>query len=272
MMFPCQITVKALTPKQSRSNESKSVNHTTLPFQPGGGFQEEIMLKFCVLGSGSKGNATYIYINGHHYLIDCGFTKPGLQKRLAHINRDVSDIEAIIITHEHNDHQRPWIYSDRLAVNPGQVDPYPEFTAFPLSHDVPCYGYTITDPLTGYKIGLVTDTGEITEEALGHLFDCSALLVECNYTIEMLIDCPYPVERTERIASEVGHLRDECAIELIGSVAWPGLKHLVAIHLSSNNINPILLRHDLQSIKELPPSCTVEISKQDKPTELRVLL
>jgi phosphoribosyl 1,2-cyclic phosphodiesterase len=227
------------------------------------------MIKFSVLGTGSQGNSTYIYIDGHHYLIDCGFTKPNLQKRLDTINRDVAYIEGVFVTHNHNDHQKPWMKD--MIIDPGKIDSFPGIESFQLSHDTPCVGYTFTDE-AGNKLGLVTDTGIVPEEAIGHLLECNALLIECNYDIELLINSPYPVERNERIASEQGHLRDECAIEVIRTVAHEGLKHLVAIHLSGNNINKDLLRFDLKSIKELPKDCAVEISGQREPLKLQVMM
>lgn len=229
------------------------------------------MLKVCCLGSGSQGNSTYIYIDGHHYLVDCGFTKPGLQKRLDTINRDVSDIEKVFVTHDHKDHVKPWILNEHLVFKQFMPEKPEGISIFPLSHDTPCVGYTFTDS-DGHKVGLVTDTGYIPEEALKHLLGCSILLIECNYNIEELIDCPYPIERQERIASEQGHLRDECAIETIRTVAGPELEHLIAIHLSSSNINPSLLGFELKTIPELPKGCKVHISSQRKPTEMMVVM
>ncbi|MBL0716856.1 MAG: MBL fold metallo-hydrolase, partial [Desulfosarcina sp.] len=40
------------------------------------------MVKVCVLGSGSKGNAVYINLGGYEILIDAGFTYKELNRRL----------------------------------------------------------------------------------------------------------------------------------------------------------------------------------------------
>ena len=235
------------------------------------------MIKFSVLGSGSKGNATYIYIDGHHFLVDCGFTKPGLKKRLAHINRNVDDIEGVFITHTHNDHIKPWIKSEGLVVTAPEKDGvapetktiiHPKVSKFDLSHDSPCVGYTFIDN-DGNKLAIVSDTGCVPEEAIEQMFDCTALLIETNYDIDNLITCNYPVERVDRIASTNGHLRNECAAEVVEMVACDKLKYLVGIHLSSSNNHPDLARFCLKSAGT---GAEVVISDQKVPTKLMVMM
>ena len=62
------------------------------------------MISFCVLGSGSKGNAVYVESNETALLIDCGFSGKEVSARLASIGKELDRIEAILVTHEHNDH------------------------------------------------------------------------------------------------------------------------------------------------------------------------
>jgi phosphoribosyl 1,2-cyclic phosphodiesterase len=61
-------------------------------------------MKFSVLGSGSKGNATYLEAGETAILIDAGMSGIELQRRLAAIGVELSFINAILLTHEHNDH------------------------------------------------------------------------------------------------------------------------------------------------------------------------
>jgi len=42
-------------------------------------------MRFCVLGSGSSGNSTFVEHGGVRILIDAGFTKAQLEKRLRSI-------------------------------------------------------------------------------------------------------------------------------------------------------------------------------------------
>ena len=61
-------------------------------------------MRFCVLGSGSKGNSTFIEGGGTRILIDAGFSGIELERRLASIAVDIATVSAILVTHEHGDH------------------------------------------------------------------------------------------------------------------------------------------------------------------------
>src|SRR5437879_960180 len=57
-----------------------------------------------VLGSGSRGNATFVKTDGLRLLIDAGMSRKEIAKRLESIGEDPDGIDAVVITHEHNDH------------------------------------------------------------------------------------------------------------------------------------------------------------------------
>ena len=234
------------------------------------------MIKFSVLGSGSKGNSIYMCIDGKHILIDCGFSKKEMNSRLAPLGRSMDDIEFIFITHNHRDHYAAWLQKDITRKVYTKIRPQ-EFSfikSFPLSHDSEhgSIGYVVNDE-AGNRVVVILDTGCIPEEILPNLFDCAAVLIETNYDIDMLIDSPYPSELQERISSDVGHLRGECAAEAVGMVAWPGLQYVCALHLSSNCINPVLARFELEKeLRDVVPGCEIVISDQKIPTKLMVVM
>ena len=62
------------------------------------------MVTLSVLGSGSRGNATFIKTDTVRILIDAGLSRRELAKRLESIGEDPDGIDAVLITHEHNDH------------------------------------------------------------------------------------------------------------------------------------------------------------------------
>jgi phosphoribosyl 1,2-cyclic phosphodiesterase len=223
------------------------------------------MIKIVVLGSGSSGNATYIDIDGRRFLVDCGFTKPATTKRLATFGRTIEDIEGVLVSHDHKDHTSPWIVRDGLLIKDTAGTP---FTTFELSHDEPCVGYTAKDK-DGNKIAIISDTGCVQEEAIKHLFGCSVILIETNYDVFMLAQSSYPVERMERIVSEDGHLRSECAAEVVEMVACEKLKYIVCMHLSSSNNHPDLVRFCMNSIGT---KAEVVISEQKKPSRMITIL
>ena len=61
-------------------------------------------IRVSVLGSGSRGNATYIRTEKVRLLIDCGLGPRTLAKRLRSIGEDPDRIDAVFVTHEHTDH------------------------------------------------------------------------------------------------------------------------------------------------------------------------
>src|SRR5215475_3017964 len=57
-----------------------------------------------VLGSGSRGNSTFIRTDQVRLLIDAGICRRELARRLESIGEDPAGIDAVLVTHEHNDH------------------------------------------------------------------------------------------------------------------------------------------------------------------------
>ena len=62
-------------------------------------------MRFASLGSGSKGNGTLIDDGEHCLLIDLGFTLKESIRRISRLGILPEQIDAILVTHEHADHQ-----------------------------------------------------------------------------------------------------------------------------------------------------------------------
>src|SRR6202000_1191215 len=62
------------------------------------------MMRMTVLASGSKGNSTVIASSRTRVLVDAGLSCRELLKRMAIAGEDPSQLDAILITHEHQDH------------------------------------------------------------------------------------------------------------------------------------------------------------------------
>lgn len=62
------------------------------------------MMRMTVLASGSKGNSTVISSSRTRVLVDAGLSCRELLKRMALAGEDASTLDAILITHEHQDH------------------------------------------------------------------------------------------------------------------------------------------------------------------------
>ena len=62
------------------------------------------MLKFCSLYSGSSGNSLLLQTDKSNILIDAGVSSKKIENALCSININPTEINAILITHEHSDH------------------------------------------------------------------------------------------------------------------------------------------------------------------------
>ncbi len=217
----------------------------------------------CVLGSGSRGNVSYLRAGGQHCLIDAGLSYTEISRRLAANGLSMQDIRHVFITHEHSDHisalkvmtkrhrmnvyctsktylqisgflntQNAVVFSDK----PFSVDGL-DITPFPVNHDaVDPVGYTFS--FHGRKISVTTDLGTAPADVAEHLNNSDILMIESNHDEEMLWNGPYAWPLKERIAGQNGHLSNRQAAELISSLNHSRLKHILLAHLSQENNHP----------------------------------
>lgn len=244
------------------------------------------MIKFCVLGSGSKGNCVFMEIDGDKFLLDAGLPYQVLKKRLSLINKDINTVQAVFVTHEHNDHCQAIpgltknnpdikIYSDHYNnISHGEAIIREKYTVEPflLSHDTICHGFRVEDHHSNALV-YVTDTGIIPDVSLPFISTCNALILEFNYDVTLLTDGPYPIELQERIFSDQGHLLNEDAGNLIDKIAWPGLLYVVCCHLSSTNNNADFATYEAQrGLGKYVAECQVCVAQQNCATDMMVLI
>ena len=63
-------------------------------------------MRLAVLGSGSGGNSLIIESGGRRLLVDAGFSCRQIERRLEGLGEDLSHVDALLLTHEHQDHCR----------------------------------------------------------------------------------------------------------------------------------------------------------------------
>lgn len=227
-------------------------------------------MRFASLGSGSRGNALLVEAGRTRILLDCGFSVRETETRLARLGVEARQLDAILVTHEHDDHVGGvarlaarhgipvWLTHGTLRVTPAisgaQVrvfDPHQRFTLgdlevepFPVPHDAaePAQ-YVFGDG--AHRLGVLTDIGEPTPHVAATLSGCDALVLECNHDAEMLARGPYAPPLKRRIAGPLGHLDNGTAAALLASLDNRRLRHLVASHLSETNNTPELARNAL---------------------------
>ena len=62
------------------------------------------MITVASLGSGSSGNALLVRAGSTLLLVDCGFTMKETIARMYKLGVTPSDIDAVLLSHEHGDH------------------------------------------------------------------------------------------------------------------------------------------------------------------------
>src|SRR5262245_13176707 len=70
------------------------------------GMDSAMTMEFCVLASGSSGNASLVRANGLGVLLDVGLGPRLLARRLGEVGSDWYGIHAALLTHTHGDHWR----------------------------------------------------------------------------------------------------------------------------------------------------------------------
>lgn len=216
-------------------------------------------MRIKVLASGSKGNSTLIISNDTKILIDVGISYSKIKKYLVDEDINISELNAIIITHAHKDHilglaslikkenLLVYIKSDhyeeiKKIINPDNIvivdkdvleinDLKIEYLR--MSHDTFCYSFIISD---GYKkIYYVTDTGYINRRYKSKIKNMDMYLIEANHNETMLMEGPYPLILKQRVVSDTGHMSNKYVASLLKEIVGENTEYIVLMHISENN-------------------------------------
>ena len=225
------------------------------------------------LGSGSRGNGTLIEDGDTCLLVDLGFSVRETVHRLERLDRLPSDINAVLVTHEHSDHiggVLPFILRfdipvfmtagtrdsraftkicEKLGVfNPVECfSPHKPFTIGGITIEPVAVPHDASEPCqfvfsnSVHRVGLLTDTGYITPHVQRQFQNLDVLLLESNYDPEMLDSGPYPYRLKHRISGSQGHLSNAQAASLLAGIDIRRLQHLVISHISEKNNLPGLV-------------------------------
>jgi phosphoribosyl 1,2-cyclic phosphodiesterase len=229
------------------------------------------MVRFASLGSGSRGNALIVEAGATRIMLDCGFSFAETCARLGRLGLEPHHIDAVIVTHEHDDHmcgaaqfviqmQIPVYMTSGTRAATGRkfkrahcicFDPHAPFQIrdllihpFPVPHDAREPAQCVFDD-GAVRLGVLTDVGTPTPHIRHMLSGCAALVLECNYDEELLRTGPYPPTLKARIGSRYGHLQNGDSARLLASLDVSRLQHIVAAHLSETNNTPQLARSAL---------------------------
>ncbi|MCP4187174.1 MAG: MBL fold metallo-hydrolase, partial [Gammaproteobacteria bacterium] len=112
--------------------------------------------------------------------------------------------------------------------------------------------FIFEDRTGGRKLGLLTDTGHITNHIVDAYNDLHGLLLEFNYDEVMLDQGPYPLSIKQRVAGDLGHLSNEQSVSLLRRIKTSQLSCLIAGHISENNNSPDLVTMQLDQLNDIP--------------------
>jgi phosphoribosyl 1,2-cyclic phosphodiesterase len=252
-------------------------------------------MRVVVLGSGSGGNAVVVESGGHRILIDAGFSAREIGKRMKAVGCDPDSIEAIVLTHEHQDHCRGAsrfakrrslpVYATsgtlegaRLAdpiaykaqtLRSGEEREVAGFSIIPfaLPHDAREPVGVLIEDSAGRRVGLLGDCGSRTQLAWGRLREVDLLILETNHDLEMLRSGPYPWSLKQRVASRHGHLSNREAADGLDDLVHDHLQWIVLYHLSRTNNLPALAAAAVGSALDRNGcGASLVLSEQDRPT------
>jgi phosphoribosyl 1,2-cyclic phosphodiesterase len=234
-----------------------------------------MVLTVCVLGSGSSGNCIYVASPQTRILIDGGLSGRETKRRLSQVGVDIAVIDAVCVTHEHDDHRSSLGVLQRkhgisLYANAGTIEAMDrspklrglawnvfstgatfrigDLTIEPFSVPHDSYdpvGFVVASEAG--RIGIVTDMGMPTTLIRDRLSSCAVVIIEANHDEQMLMDAERPWPLKQRIAGRQGHLSNRQAAELLASIAGPRLKAAFLAHLSRECNQPELA---LRTVRE----------------------
>jgi len=224
-------------------------------------------LRVLSLQSGSDGNCIYVEGAGTRLLFDAGISSKQAEKRLRAHGRTLSDVDALLISHDHSDHTLcagvfhrmyglPLFITEdayrAAAQTIGDVDidavncfhagdrlQFGGLTVetLPTAHDGHgCVAFVVE--AAGRRLGILTDLGHVFNGLAEAVESLDAVVLESNYDPEMLETGRYPRFLKERIMGPGGHISNVEAAHLLRDHAGERMKWACLAHLSGHNNTP----------------------------------
>lgn len=230
-------------------------------------------MEFCCLGSGSKGNATLIRFGRSLVMVDNGFSVKYIEACFAERGLDMSDLVAVLVTHEHSDHvmgvgplsrrhkvpvyatagtfrspklnklfQATHVCCDSVfSIKCPETDQLLSVKPIAVPHDSFQSSQFVFDDGT-CKLGILTDLGSISDHITQQYSGLDALLLEANHDVPLLRSGPYPPSLKVRVEGNWGHLSNEQAAQLLSAIDKNKLHTVVLGHISEKNNNIELVK------------------------------
>lgn len=214
-----------------------------------------LAMRFTVLASGSRGNASFLEADGFGLLIDMGLGPRQLARRLHLAGLSWSRINAVLLSHTHGDHWNARtishlvhrqitlfchddharelaaispalrvLESQRLVrrYNEGQQLSLAGWHCDPIAvaHDSqPTFGFRFSSPADlfspGWALVYLSDLGTWDDALARVVGDADVLALEFNHDVAMQRSSGRPAVLINRVLGNEGHLSNEQAAELL---------------------------------------------------------
>lgn len=248
------------------------------------------------LQSGSNGNCIYVEAGSLRLLFDAGICGVDAERRLACHGRDIRDVDAVVISHDHADHVRyAGVYQRKyklpLYMTPrtldiseqrhklGRLDNVHFFLSggtlafgevsvrtIPTPHDS-VDGSAFVIECGPKRLGILTDLGHSFEGLSSVISSLDAVFIESNYDQAMLARGPYPEFLKRRIQGPGGHISNNEAARLLTS--GKRLKWACLAHLSEHNNHPQVALQTHRNL--LNNSLVLHVAGRHKATDILVV-
>lgn len=215
---------------------------------------------FCVLGSGSSGNAALLKTPHAQVLIDIGFSPQELALRMTGTGASWESLDAVVITHLHADHIKRTCFKfcarhevevychedharkleefgsfrqlKRMELartydgQPFEIGGAVRFFPLELPHDSPpTFGFRIEAPADDGQIrrlGYLADLGECDDAITREMFGVDLLALEFNHDEHMQRRSGRHPSLIQRVMGRDGHLSNRQAAEVFRRVLESG--------------------------------------------------
>jgi len=254
-------------------------------------------IRIDILASGSKGNSALLRSPQSTVLIDAGLSHRELGRRLTLLGCDLAQVEAVFVTHAHTDHVRALKLLSRRSglsimasadcldqlslaskkrcrvqiLQANQAIDFADLHVLPLAtaHDAAGSLAFRFDIAHCVRLGWATDLGCVDDALLAGLDACHYLGLEANHDLEMLQQGPYPWFLKQRVSSDQGHLSNVQSADLLQALLHPGLRQVVALHLSEKNNVPNLAQSALKKVLDASGlNVDLRLAAQDQMTAM----
>ena len=217
---------------------------------------EDLVITFS-LQSGSIGNSIYVEAGAVRLLFDAGISGKQAEGRMGVHGRDIREVTAVILSHDHHDHVRcAGVYQRKFGLPVYvtrrtrqaircELGPMHDVRTFRAGEALGFDGVTVHTVRTphdaadgvafvveheGKRLGILTDLGHPFSGLRETLAGVDAAYLESNYDPGMLESGGYPAELQARIRGAGGHLSNEESAALVRearrSLGWVALAHL----------------------------------------------